>query len=127
MLENITVGQIAVFIAFVAALITGGVKIKDAVKKWLENLLKGKFDEQSKENKALSDKIDKLEEKTDKVDFENCKNYLVTYISSIKRGEEKDEIEKERFWENYTRYTEDYDGNSYIKGEVKKLTDKGLI
>ena len=126
-MENITVGQISAIVIFIAALITGGIKIKDAVKKWLENLLKGKFDEQSKKIDDLSSKIDKLEAKTDEVDFENCKNYLVTYISSIKRGEGKDEIEKERFWENYKRYTDDYDGNSYIKGEVKKLTEKGLI
>ena len=59
-MENITVGQIAVGIAFLAALITGGVKIKDAVKKWLENLLKEKFDAASKETKALAAKIDSI-------------------------------------------------------------------
>ena len=44
-MEQITIGQIAVGIAFLAALITGGVKIKDAVKKWLEGLLQSRFDE----------------------------------------------------------------------------------
>lgn len=125
-MENITVGQIAVGIAFLAALITGGVKIKDAVKKWLENLLKEKFDAASKETKALAAKIDSIEKQLANVDLENCKNYLVTFISEVKRGEVKDEIEKQRFWEEYKHYT-DKGGNSYIRHDVEELGKKGLI
>ena len=125
-MENVTVGQIAVLIAFIAALITGGIKIKDAVKKWLEALLKEKFDAQSKETKALSSKLDNLEKRLDNVDLENCKNYLVTFLSEVKRGEIKDEIEKQRFWEEFGHYT-DRGGNSYIKRDVEELKKKGSI
>lgn len=125
-MENITLGQIAIVVAFLAALITGGVKIKNTVKKWLENLLKEKFDEQRKETQALSIKIEKLEQSLFDVDLENCKNYLVTYISEIKRGEVKDEIEKQRFWEEYRHYI-DKGGNSYIRHDVEELGKKGLI
>lgn len=125
-MENITLGQIAVVIAFLAALIAGGVKIKDAVKKWLEALLKEKFDKQSTENKALSDKIDGLEKRLADVDLENCKNYLVTYLASMERGEPKDEIERERFWEEFEHYTKS-GGNSYIREKVQALKGKGLI
>lgn len=125
-MENITVGQIAIAVAFIAALITGGIKIKDAVKKWLENLLKEKFDEVRKEIKAVSDKVDNLESSLFDVDLENCKNYLVTYISEVKRGESKDEIEKQRFWEEYKHYT-DKGGNSYIRHDVEELGKKGLL
>ena len=125
-MENVTVGQIAVVIAFIAALITGGIKIKDAVKKWLEALLKEKFDEQSKETKALSSKIDNLEKRLDDVDLENCKNYLFTFLSEFKRGEVKDEIEKQRFWEEFSHYV-DRGGNSYIKRDVEELKKKGSI
>lgn len=125
-MENITVGQIAVGIAFLAALITGGVKIKDAVKKWLETLLKEKFDEASKETKTLSAKIDSIEKQLANVDLENCKNYLVTFISEVKRGEVKDEIEKQRFWEEYEHYTHK-GGNSYIRHDVEELKKKGAI
>ena len=125
-MENITVGQIAVGIAFLAALITGGVKIKDAVKKWLETLLKEKFDEASKETKALSAKIDSIEKQLADVDLENCKNYLVTFLSEMKRGEVKDEIEKQRFWEEYEHYTRK-GGNSYIRHDVEELKKKGTI
>lgn len=125
-MENITVGQIAIGIAFLAALITGGVKVKDAVKKWFENLLKDKFDAASKERKALAAKIDSIEKQLTNVDLENCKNYLVTFISEVKRGEVKDEIEKQRFWEEYKHYT-DKGGNSYIRHDVEELVKKGLI
>lgn len=125
-MENVTVGQIAVVIAFIAALITGGVKIKDAVKKWLENLLKEKFDAASKETKLLSSKIDQIEKRLDDVDLENCKNYLVTFLSEVKRGEIKDEIEKQRFWEEYEHYI-NKGGNSYIHRDVEELKQKGKI
>lgn len=125
-MENITVGQIAIAVAFLAALITGGVKIKDAVKKWLETLLKEKFDEASKETKTLSAKIDSIEKQLANVDLENCKNYLVTFISEVKRGEVKDEIEKQRFWEEYEHYTHK-GGNSYIRHDVEELKKKGAI
>jgi hypothetical protein len=125
-LENITVGQIAAVVIFIAALITGGVKIKDSVKKWLENLLKAKFDEVNDKTDKLSLKIDKLEERLDSVDLENCKNYLVTFLSEVKRGEIKDEIEKQRFWEEFSHYT-DRGGNSYIKRDVEELKKLGKI
>lgn len=125
-MENITVGQIAIAVTFLAALITGGVKIKDAVKKWLETLLKEKFDEASKETKALSAKIDSIEKQLADVDLENCKNYLVTFLSEMKRGEVKDEIEKQRFWEEYEHYTRK-GGNSYIHHDVEELKKKGTI
>ena len=54
-MESITIGQIAVAVAFIAALITGGVKIKDAVKKWLTGVLKENFDKQAQETRALSE------------------------------------------------------------------------
>ena len=118
-MENITVGQIAIAVAFLAALITGGVKIKDAVKKWLETLLKNKFDE-------LEKSINDLKKTIDNVDLENCKNYLVTFLAEIERGEVKDEIEIQRFYEELGHYTEQ-GGNSYIKEKYAKIKSKGLL
>ncbi len=118
-MENITLGQIAIAVAFIAALITGGVKIKESVKKWLENLLKEKFD-------TVNNKIDAIEKCLTDVDIENCKNYLVTYLSEVKRGETKDEIERQRFWEEYKHYI-DKGGNSYIRHDVDELGKKELL
>lgn len=125
-MESITIGQIAVAVAFIAALITGGVKIKDAVKKWLTGVLKENFDKQAQETRALSEKIDKLEHQLCNVDLENCKNYLVTFLAEVERGELKDEIEIQRFYEEYQHYTEK-GGNSYVKEKVSKLKQKGYL
>lgn len=129
-MESITVGQIAAAIALLAALIAGSIKIKDAVKKWLENLLKDKFDSLEKKNSERFDTLEasfkELKNQNNVIDLENCKNYLVTYISEVKRGEVKDEIERERFWEEYAHYT-GKGGNSYIKQNVEMLRSSGKI
>jgi hypothetical protein len=125
-MEHITVGQIAVAVAFIAALITGGVKIKDTVKKWLEGILKEKFEEQKRETDAIKASVEGLRTQLSTVDLENCKNYLVTFISEVKRGEQKDEIERQRFWEEYQHYI-DQGGNSYIHRDVEELKAKGII
>lgn len=125
-MEQITIGQIAIAVAFLAALITGGVKIKDAVKKWLTTLLNDSFEKQKKETDEIKKSVNDLKGQLDKVDLENCKNYLVTYLAEAERGMQKDPIESQRFWEEYQHYC-DKGGNSYIKEKVNKLKGKGLI
>ena len=125
-MENVTVGQIAIGVAFFAALIAGGVKIKDAVKKWLESLLKEKFDGVKLEQEKIMSELTATRSDLKKVDNENCKNYLVTYLASVERGDPKDEIERERFWEEYGHYI-DQGGNSYIREKVNALKSKGVI
>ena len=125
-MEQITIGQIAVAVAFIAALITGGIKIKDAVKKWLEGLLKSQFDEQKKATDEVKKSVEELQRQLSIVDLENCKNYLVTYLAEVERGELKDPIESQRFWEEYQHYAEK-GGNSYIKEKVAKLKQKNYL
>ena len=125
-MENITIGQIAVAVAFIAALIGGGVKIKDAVKKWLTTTLKESFDAQKKETDEIKKTVEDIKAQLATVDLENCKNYLVTYLAEVERGEMKDPIESQRFWEEYQHYSEK-GGNSYIKEKVNKLKGKGLL
>ena len=125
-MEQITIGQIAVVVAFVAALITGGVKIKDAVKKWLTATLKESFDAQKKETDEIKKTVEDIKAQLATVDLENCKNYLVTYLAEVERGEPKDAIESQRFWEEYQHYC-DKGGNSYIKEKVSKLKAKALL
>lgn len=125
-MENITIGQIAVAVAFIAALITGGVKIKDSVKKWLTNILKENFDQQKKETDEIKKTVEDIKAQLATVDLENCKNYLVTFLAETERGELKDAIELQRFWEEYQHYAEK-GGNSYIKEKVQKLKQKGYL
>lgn len=125
-MESITIGQIAVAVAFIAALITGGVKIKDAVKKWLTNTLKESFDAQKRETDEIKRTVEDIKGQLDKVDIENCKNYLVTFLAETERGEVKDEIELQRFYEEYEHYVEK-GGNSYVKEKFAKLKQKGCL
>ena len=70
--------------------------------------------------------MEKLQKGLKDVDLENCKNYLVTYLAEVERGEPKDAIERERFWEEYGHYISE-GGNSYIKEEVQRKKAKGLL
>ena len=125
-MEQITIGQIAVAVAFIAALITGGVKIKDAVKKWLTTVLKENFDQQKKETDEIKKTVEDIKAQLATVDLENCKNYLVTFLAECERGELKDEIEIQRFYEEYSHYI-DKGGNSYVKEKFAKLKQKGYL
>lgn len=125
-MESITIGQIAIAVAFIAALITGGVKIKDSVKKWLTSVLSEKFEEQKKATDEIKKSVDDLRRQLCTVDLENCKNYLVTFLAELERGEVKDEIEVQRFYEEYEHYTAK-GGNSYVKEKVNKLKSKGVL
>lgn len=49
-----------------------------------------------------------------------CTNYLVRFLSDIEHGNELDDVEWQRFWDNYETYTR-LGGNSYIKDKVSKL------
>lgn len=107
-MEKITLDDIARVAAFlvalggsVAAIIRG---VKTAVGKLLEPLAKQIRD----------------------VDLENCKNFLVTFLASCERGEAHDQIELERFHEEFAHYQK-LGGNSYIKDKVEKLRTAGKL
>lgn len=125
-MENITLGQIAVAVAFFVALIGGLAKVKSSIQKWLEDLLKSKFDEQAKAINEVKGSVAEIKKQLDTVDLENCKNYLVTFLAEIERGEEKDQIERQRFWEEFSHY-EAKGGNSYIHRKVEELKGKGRL
>lgn len=100
-METITLGDLARWAAFAVALggsIAAIIKgVKNAVEKLLEPL-----------------------------SLDNAKNYLVPFLSKVERGEPVDEIELERFHEEYTFYT-NHGGNSYIKSRVAKLQKEGKL
>ena len=118
-MENITLGQIAIGVAFIVGLITGVAYLFNQVKKWVSALLKEEFE-------GLNKKVDALKDQLHEVDLESCKNYLVTFLSYVDQGQPIDEIQKERFWEEYQHY-EKQGGNSYIHRKVEQLkADKKL-
>ena len=126
MLESITLGQVSAGLIFVIALIAGIQNLKTNIKKWIEESLKSRFDVIDKQNEKILAKIDDVETRLDKVDMENCKNYLVTFLSEVRRGETKDSIEVQRFWEEYDHYISK-GGNSYVREGVEELKSNGFL
>lgn len=107
-MENLTLGQIEIALAFLIALIGSiefiSIRFRRKVTKILE---------------PINQKIDNLELITDK-------NFLVRFLSDVEQGQVIDEIEWERFYETYKRY-HDLGGNSYIDHKVEKLKKEGKI
>lgn len=118
-MENITLEQIALAVAFIVGLATGLAYMHKIIKTWISNSLKDQFSE-------LNAKMDEMTKRIDKVDMDSCKNYLVNFLLDVDQAQEVDEIEKERFWEQYQHY-EKIGGNSYIHRKVEQLKADGKL
>lgn len=118
-MEQITIGQIAVAVTFLVGIISGVTVLLTNIKKWIKNSMNEPLNEIKEEIKGLNERIDE-------VDMESCKNFLVNFLAEVDKGERIDEIEKERFFEQYTHYSKK-GGNSYIKHKVDKLQDQGKL
>lgn len=115
-MESITIGQLTAALALIVAVIASVKSLKKSIKEWLSAALKDQFDQFEK-------KQDEIIKRLDAVDLENCKNYLVTFVAEVARGEIKDETEMQRFWEEYEHYI-DKGGNSYLRNKVEDLKAK---
>ena len=118
-MENITIGYIIGGVVLLAGFIKGVSELKKSVKEWITNLLKESFD-------SLSAKLTILQERIDDVDISTCKNFLVARLSEIERGNPLDEIERERFWEQYEHYLA-IGGNTYIQRKVEQFKSEGKL
>lgn len=115
----ITLGQIAEALTLLVGLFTGIGYLHMTLKKWLKKIM----DEQTK---SIDTKIDELNKRLDLIDLETTKNYLVQFISEVKRGETISETERQRFYEQYEHYLAS-GGNTYIRTEVEALQKKGYV
>ena len=107
-MEQITLEDIYRIIAWIVAFGGGVAAILRGVKKVMQKLLAP------------------IEKQIREVDMENCKNYLVTFLAGVERGQQHDEIELERFHEQLGHYQQ-IGGNSYIKSKVEKLQKEGKL
>lgn len=119
-MSDFTLVNLAEIVTFLGGLIAGLTYLNKTLKKWLTTVFKEQFGQ-------IDKRFGEIENRLDKSDKEATKNYLVQFISTVKRGEIISETEKQRFYEQYEHYTEDLDGNSYIKSEVEALKSKGYI
>lgn len=118
-MESITLGQFAGWITLVVGLIGGLSYLIKHLKKWIKTILKDQFE-------LMDEKIESLQNHIDDIDLATCKNFLVARLAEIERGFPLNEIEKERFWEQYEHYKK-HGGNSYITSKVEELKKKGLL
>lgn len=125
-MESITLGQAAGALALIVAIIAGVQSLKKSIKSWLNAALKEQFDGVNKRFDDVDRKQGDLMKRLDTVDIENCKNYLVTFLAEVQRGEIKDETEMQRFWEEYEHYQK-LGGNSYIRNKVDELKGRKLL
>lgn len=102
-MENVTLGQafdtIKFVVEFVGIIITILVGSKKVINKQLEPINK----------------------KMDKIDENQCRNFLVDFLADIEKGIEKDEVQTKRAYEVYEHYTEDLHKNSYIHDKWERL------
>lgn len=116
---NITVEQIGLGITFLVGLISGIAYLLKSIKTWISKSFKDEF-------KPINEKIDNLQSRIEEVDMGAVKNYLVTFLSDIEKDNLIDEIERERFWEQYEHYKK-IGGNSYIERKVEQLKKEGKL
>lgn len=118
-MENITLGEIGIAITFLVGIISGISYLHKHLKEWIAQSLKEQLD-------SIKDEVKGLHERIDNVDMQACKNYLVSFLSDAEKNELTEEIERERFWEQYQHYTEQ-GGNSYIKRKVEHFKSEGKL
>ena len=118
-MDQITIGQICAGLALVVGLVTGIRYMKKAIREWITSLLKEQFE-------ALNKKLSSVQERIDEVDMGTCKNFLVARLAEVEKGHPLDEIERERFWEQYEHYQK-IGGNTYIQRKVEQLKAEGKI
>lgn len=107
-MENITIGTIATYVAFLVALI-GGVEF-----------LLARF------NKLFDNKLKPINTRLNDIELSSDKNFIVRFLADIEEGNHVDDVEKERFYEIYQRYKE-LGGNSYVSHKVDKLEKEGKL
>jgi len=123
---DITLGQIATWLGFIAGIIASITAIWKIGSEMANNAFAKAISPISHKIDTLNKKIDDLEKKHDESDLSRVKDFLVDFLARIERGEKVDEEELERFWENYDFYHK-HGGNSYIHSKLDKLQKSGKL
>lgn len=71
--------------------------------------------------KAINRGFEPIYKRIDKLDVNQCRNYLVSFLADYEAGLVKDEIQIKRAYEVYDHYTNDLKANSYIHDKWERL------
>lgn len=72
-------------------------------------------------SKIVKKSMTPIYNKIDNLDKNQCKAYLVDFLSDLENGIKKDEVQVKLAYEIYDRYTIDLKCNSYIHDKWEKL------
>lgn len=118
-MEGITLGDLSNGLVFIAGILASGGTVIVFLSKYLRKIIKEMLN-------PLEKKMDDVSSTVSQVDMDNCKNYLVSTISTLEAGRTVDKVALERFWENYDHYTQN-GGNSYIHTAVERLKKENKL
>lgn len=116
---NINVGSLVTTVVSIASFIGAVVAIAKYLKKGISKVVRESVEPVEKEIKNLRTDINSVK-------FDNCKNYVVDFLSKVEEDRKITNDELERFYENYQLYT-DMGGNSYVHNWVERLKAEGKL
>lgn len=125
-MENITLGTLASSVGFLATFIGSCLLLIKYAKKIFQKAIADPITKQMVTNKKeIDDKIDKLikdfNNKLNALGEDQCKNYLVRFLADVEEGVNVSDLETERAYDAYDKYTNVYHGNSYIHSRWNKV------
>lgn len=92
------------------------------IKKPVDTAVDKKFTEALK---PINDKLAVIDDRIDKLDKNQCKNYLTEFLEDVKNGIPKSDIQIQRATEVYDHYINDLHLNTYIHDGWEKYMKGG--
>lgn len=71
--------------------------------------------------KIINKSFEPIYKRIEKIDENQCKTFLVDFLSDVEKGIAKDEVQIKRAYEVYEHYRDDLHKNSYIHDKWEKL------
>ena len=124
-MENITLGTLASNIIWLGAFIGGCLLLLKYAKTIFTKATEPITKQMLENKKELDEKITNLQtdinQKLNVLGSDQCKNYIVRFLADVENGANLSEVETERAYDAYEKYTNLYHGNSYIHSRWNKV------
>lgn len=95
----------------------------EKIKKPVDNVIDKRFQEALE---PINDKLNTIDNRIDKIDKNECKNYLTEFLEDIKNGVPKSDIQIQRATEVYDHYINDLHLNTYIHDGWERYMKGGI-